>query len=274
MTGPATPSVLETAELTRRLRETEAELARTTARLLRLESSTAVQAAQVLISAARDPKQAARTLPREALRLGRQWRSRGSRRAPMPLDRTSPAATSGPGTRTGTPQRGGTPQVDGLGERLLAGTGVVVVARDRPLVAGILAQDGLPVWASATHLTLLGPDDAVAVLDRARPDVLVVDAGAAVVGPWAHLGTFAAPERERTLLAVLRAARETGCATLLWTAAGGAGDWEELRGLFDSVVEDDDPAAALAAATTAAATTAAAVGAGSAASRTTPGTSA
>ncbi|RKS71472.1 hypothetical protein CLV35_3270 [Motilibacter peucedani] len=221
--------MLATAELARRLRETEAELARTAARLRRLESSTAVQVAQVLIAGAKDPRRAPLTVPRELVGLGRRWRARGARRTATPLDPPPPPPV---------PAAAG----DQLGARLLEGYARVAVPRTRPVVAGILAQESADLLRPAVHLTRLRPDDAEAVLGAVAPEVLLVDAGAAVLGPWAHLGTFAAPERDRTLLALLRAASAGGATTVLWASTG----WDELAPLFDRVVASEDPAELLA----------------------------
>ncbi|RZS90199.1 hypothetical protein EV189_1983 [Motilibacter rhizosphaerae] len=226
---------LQTAELARRLQETEAELARVRTRLRRLESSSAVQLAQALVAGARDPRRAPVTVPREVARLAKRWRARGSS-APLPLDPPPPPAPAGPPAATAVP-------ADRLAARLAEEYAVVAVPRTRPVVAGVLPPSAVAEWQQAAILTVLRPDDALAVLALAPPEVLVVDASAGASGPWAHLGSWAAPERERALLALLSAAGELGARRVLCGAAGG---WPALQQLFDAVVAESDAAAVLA----------------------------
>lgn len=237
------PSVLETADLARRLRETEAELTRVTTRLRRLESSTAVQVATVMIAGARDPRRAPVTVPRELVRLGRRWRARGGNRTPTPLDPPAPGRAAGQSVGVSTPPAatGAQRQHDELATRLLAGYARTLQPRTRPVVAAIVAEAGARL-GETTHLTRLRPDDASAVLAAVGAEVLLVDTRAATSGVWAHLGTFDAPERERTLLDLVHRAQAADIRTVLWAEAEPAGGWAQLAALFDTVVVGDEAA--------------------------------
>ena len=180
---------LDPAVLARRLRETEAELERVTVRLRRLEGATSVRLALMLAAATRNPRKAFARL-------------RAHRGGPAP----APKATGRPAHAAGAPQAA----EDTLSERLLASSAVLVVTRDRPVLAVVADAAATRAWSDDAHVQPLRPDDAPAVFAAVTPDVLVVDAGAGGGGPWSGLGTYAVPERDRTLLELLRAARVRG----------------------------------------------------------------
>jgi hypothetical protein len=230
--GP-TAGLLDTAELTRRLRETEAELARVTLRLRRLESSGTVQLAQLLAAALRNPRRGVVELPRETATLVRRWRRRRAARRSVVLDGSPPAGRRGRGQEEGgagadeRPRRAASPSAsrggkagaglagDSLPDRLLAASAVLVATRDRPVLAVVAEPWPADTWSEGAHVQRLRPDDAAAVFAAVSPDLLVVDARAGQSGPWSGLGTYAAPDRDRTVLELLRAARDRAVPTVL-----------------------------------------------------------
>lgn len=220
MTTPAPDpgaGLLDTVELARRLRETEAELARVTLRLRRLESSGTVQLALLIAAAVRDPRKGLIELPRECAALVRRVRSRRTAR-PSTAERhrsQHPASSSSRTRGDGDVPRGG----GDLSERLLRASAVLVEIRDRPVFAAVSDASSARSWSEAAHVQRLRPDDATAVFAAVAPDVLVVDAGAGGTGPWAGLGTYLVPERDRTVLELLRAARDRSIPTVLVRAA-------------------------------------------------------
>ena len=68
--------LLATIELRRQLAESHAELERVRGQLARVESSTAYQAAKVVVSGVRRPRTALISIPRDLFRLYRRWRAR------------------------------------------------------------------------------------------------------------------------------------------------------------------------------------------------------
>jgi hypothetical protein len=209
-----TPSALDAADLARRLRETEAELARVTLRLRRLEDSTSVQVARLLRGVAKNPRKGLADLPHEAARIARRRRGRRGR-----ADAASAQGVArAPETRaTGTPGAGASAEAaaERLPDRLLAASAVLVTTRDRPVLAVVADEASRQRWGDDAHVQPLRPDDALAVLATVLPDVLVVDAAAGRDGPWSGLGTYEIPERDRTVLDLLRAARDRGVPAVL-----------------------------------------------------------
>jgi hypothetical protein len=196
---PATPTEPDAAALARRLRETEAELERVTLRLHRLENATSVRLALTLAAAARNPRKG----------LARLRARRGGGPAPGAAKVAGRAAAKGPTS----PRR--EPAGDRLADRLLASSAVLVTTRDRPVLAVVADPATARAWSEDAHVQPLRPDDAPAVFAAVTPDVLVVDAAAGRTGPWSGLGTYAVPERDRTVLGLLRAARDRGVPVVL-----------------------------------------------------------
>jgi hypothetical protein len=215
---PATP--LDTVELTRRLREAEAERDRVTAQLQRLESSTALQLARVLAAGARNPRRGIVDVPRETASLLRRRRSRRAGVAPQPA-RTSAAAS--PPVRQGPATAGDRATSAGadLGSRLLAASALLVLPRDRPVLAVVAGPSLGRAWADAALVQVLRPDDATAVLAAVGPDVLVVSAAAGRAGPWAGFGSYEVPERDLTVRELLLAARDRNVPAVLVAAEHG-----------------------------------------------------
>jgi hypothetical protein len=199
--APAPPP--EAAELARRLRETEAELERVTGRLRRLENARSVRLALTLAAVARDPRKGLARL-----------RSRG--RHPDAAGGAGGAARAAPAARRpARPAAAAEPARERLPERLLGSSVVLVTTRDRPVLAVVGDPATARAWGEDAHVQPLRPDDAAAVFAAVTPDVLVVDAAAGRLGPWSGLGSYAVPERDRTLLDLLRAARDRGVPTVL-----------------------------------------------------------
>ena len=204
--SPASPPDAE--ELARRLREVEAERDRVAARLRRLEGSRAVR------------------LARAAARL-RRWRpgrtdqpspqvssaSAAVAAPPASRPRTATVAAARPAARPAAPEP--------LGSRLLGASALLVVPRDRPVLAVVAEPSVARRWADDALVQPLRPDDAAAVLAAIRPDVLVVHAGAGRSGPWAGFGGYEVPERDAAVLDLLRDAAERQVPAVLVGAEDG-----------------------------------------------------
>jgi hypothetical protein len=222
-----TPSVPDAADLALRLRETEAELARVTLRLRRLEDSTSVRLAQLLAAAVRNPRTAPASLRQAAALIGRRARRHrgGAGASSGPSGERDAggarAARGRPKPAAAPPAAGGNGGADGahaadrLPDRLLAASAVLVTTRDRPVLAVVADPDSARAWGEDAHVQLLRPDDALVVFAAVTPDVLVIDAAAGRGGPWSGLGTYEVPERDRTVLDLLRAARDRGVPAVL-----------------------------------------------------------
>src|SRR3954468_18569327 len=129
----ATPPMPD-ADLARRLRETEVELARVSLRLDRLESSTTVQLARAVAAAVRTPRTGLPQLPRAVAVLLRRRLGRGPAPSSPGPARSGKPATGGPGAGGGPRPTGGGGAAgasgDRLPDRLLAASAVLVATRD------------------------------------------------------------------------------------------------------------------------------------------------
>jgi hypothetical protein len=106
--------------------------------------------------------------------------------------------------------------------RYLAYSEVAVTPRDRPVVAGILRADTVADLAPDVRVDTLLPHDALLVLERTEPDLVLVESGALTAGhPWAGAGDPSVADVARRLLRVLDMARVLGRPTVLW--------WNEPR---------------------------------------------
>jgi hypothetical protein len=206
-----------------RLAKTEEQLAKRTAELVRARASTAYKLGQILVEGAKRPARAPVVVPRELTRL---WRMRRAESRPAPTGVATAVASQGTGDPTLL-------HVD-LSAHL-------VTAHDRPVVAGVLARGTARAIARATHLSHLRPNDALRIMERIRPDVLLVESAAARWGPWAYLGSYCALERDRLLLALLERAHATGVPAVLWldTPDGEHPGLVAMSGRFDVVVRSD-----------------------------------
>jgi hypothetical protein len=189
-------SVFAAADLAGRLRTTEEEVERLRTELQRIEGSAAYQLGGALAEAVRHPRSA----PRNVLGLYRRWRRTGSR---------------GPVAATLQP-RGETPD----GAKLLADlVPLTVTRRELPVVVGVLPPATRRALDPSADVVAIAPSSGRWLLDRIRPDVLLVDSSTGLSGPWAGLGTYAAPDRARELLQLLHVAQEIGVPTVAWRSA-------------------------------------------------------
>jgi hypothetical protein len=188
--------VFAAVDLAGRLRATEDEVDSLRKELQRIESSAAYQVGGVLAEAVRHPRSA----PRNLLGLYHRWRRTGSR-APV----------------RATPQpRAEAPE----GAKLLADLVPLTVTRRKlSIVAGVLHPATRRALDPSADVVAIAPSSGRWLLDRIRPDVLLVDSSAGLSGPWAELGTYAAPERARELLELLHVAQEIGVPTVAWRSA-------------------------------------------------------
>jgi hypothetical protein len=214
--------VFAAVDLAGRLRATKDEVNSLRKELQRIESSAAYQVGGVLAEAVRHPRSA----PRNVLGLYRRWRRTGSR-GPVPA----------------TPQpRGETPD----GAKLLADlVPLTVTRRELPVVAGVLHPATRRALDPSADVVAIAPSSGRWLLDRVRPDVLLVDSSAGLSGPWAGLGTYAAPDRARELLQLLHVAHEIGVPTVAWRSAVVSTTplFADAASAFDVVLdlEGDDP---------------------------------
>ena len=98
---------------------------------------------------------------------------------------------------------------------MLAASATVVVLRDRAVLAVVAGDAMSETWRRDANVQRLRPDDALAVFATVTADALVVDPAAGALGPWGGLGTYAAPQRDLTVLELLSAARDRGVPSVL-----------------------------------------------------------
>jgi hypothetical protein len=202
--------LLATVELRRQLAECHAELERVRGQLARVESSTAYQAGKVVVSGVRRPRTALISIPRDLFRLYRRWSARSGSSRPAML--TTPSVETGVDTAATTL----TPTSPDQPPKLSDFLAVAVTVRDRPVIAGVL---GLKTIATLRHYATVNPllpNDAEDVLRCSTPDLLLVDSSAAEAGPWAGLGTYVAPERDRQVLELVQMAQAESVPAVLW----------------------------------------------------------
>ena len=222
MSEQAPQGVFAAVDLAARLRAAEDEVSRLRGELQRVESSAAFQVGSVVAEAMRHPGSA----PRNVVRLYRRWRQAGNRsRAP---------STTQP--RVDVPD----------GAKLLADLVPLAVTRgELPVIAGVLNPTTRYALEPSADVVALAPTYGRWLLDRTRPDVLIVDSSAGLSGPWAQLGTYAGPERDRDLLQLLRAARALAVPTVAWRSVTPSSTplFQDAEDAFDVVldVESDDP---------------------------------
>jgi len=206
--------------LAQRLRETEE-------RLEAIETSTALKLGRTVVGAARSLRRAIRLVP-DVVRI---WRRRPSRVEHPP---TEPA-----------------PQADAVSawhasmrfapERLLvAYSAGAAGARTRLVVAGVIREETASALDPDAMVHRMGPNDALLTLERADPDVILIETGAFSAGrPWAFAGSQSAVERDRQLARILDVSHALGRPTVLWRTTAipepiGIG---ELAGRFDLVLD-------------------------------------
>lgn len=191
----------EVRRLERRLREAQE-------RLSALETSTSYRLGHSLVEAARSPRQSIHALT-DVVRI---WRGRSALRG-----RVKPARSRS--------------QVDSLSawyeairvspERiLLAHSAGAAGARTRLVVAGVMRDETAAALEPDAVVHRMAPNDALFVLERADPDVVLIETGAFGAGrAWAYAGHPSASERDLRLLEILDAARVMGRPSVLWWTA-------------------------------------------------------
>lgn len=210
-------------ELSAAVRDTEGRLRRAERQIATIESSTSMRVGRAVVGAARHPGRSSLHLPRN---LYRSWRARGHRPVGAP-----------------TNQRSGETEDSTLASRLfLAHTALAPQPRNKLVVAGVLTDRTATLLDPSCHLVRLLPNDAVALVERTDPDLVLVEAAAARPGePWAHLAGPYAPERTRELLAAVDAAHSADRPVVLWRNVPHAEvpGLVRLAGRFDLVTHDD-----------------------------------
>lgn len=220
-TLPDQEALTEIRRLNRRLREAEEQAAA-------LEASTSYRLGRSLVETARSPRRVTR-LGRELVRL---WRSRaghaGTRRPPGPRTEFDSRA-AWLGTIRARPERA-----------LVAHSEGGVGPRTKLVVAGIVSEATAVTLAPDVRLHRLDPHDALVLLERADPDLVLIETGAFGAGcSWAYTGSPGTPDRLARLLEILDAARAMGRPTVLWwtrAAPEPVGIWP-LRDRFDLVLD-------------------------------------
>jgi hypothetical protein len=233
MSGPghAQDDMLVSADLAGRLRAAEAEVGRLRSQLQRVEASAAYQVGQVLSEGARHPRSAPLQVPRQLFGLYRRWRrAGGTRHAPAIPD----ASWSSRGTMP-TSAAEATDVARVLAERVPLG----VCERDLPVVAGVLHPRTRLALEQCANVVPLPPSGGHVLLDRVRPDVLLVDASAGREGQWAHVGTYADPARDRDLLELVATARGRHIPVVAWRSVptSHAPLFAEAADVFDVVLD-------------------------------------
>jgi hypothetical protein len=207
----------ERTRLQRRLREVSAEAEAAERRRSALEASASMRVGRLLVGTVHRPRRAVR-LPAEAYAL---WRQRTDR-APA-LRRRAPA----------TPRR--TP-AEVPREPFTAFSAVQLGPRDSVVITGVLSRATARALSSAAVVNPTTPHDALSVLRRTDPDLLLVDVAAAAPNePWAYVGTLVAPDRDRALLELLAEARTRGVPVVVWSSVRRA-----THPGLDSLLAGDD----------------------------------
>ena len=196
---------VENAQLARTLRDAQARLAGSQARLASIEHSATMELGRAIVTAARRPWRGGARLPRDLYRL---WRARGA---------GQPASN---GSSPGTVQTG---DAASPGDRFLAayttpGHGLQVPgSRDSTGSAGQLVITGV---LTARSCATLGPDaivhpllphDAEIVLEGVGADLVIIEAAATLPGSaWSYAGDPAAADRGKRLVRLIAAAGSLG----------------------------------------------------------------
>lgn len=184
--------------LRQRLRESEE-------RLEAVETSTSYRIGRVLVRAIRSP----RRVTRIAKDLVPIWRSRTTaQRPPRKQAEDSPVDSVSAWYEAirYAPER-----------LLLAYSAGPAGARSRLVIAGVLRDELAGSLETEAIVHRMGPNDARLVLERADPDLVLVETGAFGAGlPWAFAGSPGAVDRDRTLLDILDSSRALGRPSVLW----------------------------------------------------------
>jgi hypothetical protein len=135
---------------------------------------------------------------------------------------------------------------DPQARRYLGHSEMAIGPRGRLVIAAIADQRTIAELRPDAAVQRMLPHDALLVLERTDPDLVLVDTAAMLPGrPWAHAGDPSAGDRGRRLFEILGAARAIGRPTVLWWN----GPRHHAVGLismepeFDLVITNETPAA-------------------------------
>ncbi|ARP73217.1 hypothetical protein LK07_29405 [Streptomyces pluripotens] len=219
LTDRLAAAVQEKEQLAAALRAARERAGALEARVAMLEGSTSLKVGKALVSAARRPRRAAVTLPRELFGL---WRGRTAHK-PVPASR---------------PAGDGSTAVAADGRLHLVHRAFSCVPRDRLVIAGVLTDRTAGDFAADAIVNRMLPHDAVLLLQRTDPDAVVVQLSACTGdGPWSLLGTGLAPDLDRKLAELLSQARALGRPAVLWRDAPGAAAPGLARLTWDAVLD-------------------------------------
>jgi hypothetical protein len=130
--------------------------------------------------------------------------------------------------------------------RYLGHSEITIGPRERLVIAAIADQQTIAELRPDAAVQRMLPHDALLVLERTDPDLVLVDTAALLPGrPWANAGDPSAGDRGHRLFEILSAARAIGRPTVLWWN----GPHRHAVGLiplepeFDLVITNETPAA-------------------------------
>jgi hypothetical protein len=199
----------------------DAELVRTEVQLAKVQSariaaSTSYQLGRTLVDTARR-RRPITGLPGSLVRL---WRNRlGGEQEGLiepsipPTGETSTTAANADRGSAANPPSVAYPRPIGRGEdRLfLAHSGVAIARRSKPVLLGIVSDSTAGALAVDAVVNRVTPNDALLVLERSEPDLVLVEAAAfGRSHPWAFATDPAAVERATLLLELIGRAHALG----------------------------------------------------------------
>jgi hypothetical protein len=244
--GGSSAEVAEQTERDLRQAREQANKARTDAEHAKAEAeriaaSTSYQLGLTLVETARGRRRIT-SLPGSLVRV---WRGSGNR---------------GPGASAGSPTPGrlggavsarsstlaATSDIlltGGSEDRLfVAYSGVAIGARTTPVILGIVTDATAGSFAPDATVNRVTPNDALLVLERCEPDLVLVEAAACAPShPWAFAGGGASVDRARVLLDLVDRARASGRPAVLIRDVRSAAHvgLVALEDRFDLVVDAD-----------------------------------
>jgi hypothetical protein len=194
----------------------------------RIAGSTSYQLGRTLVETA-SRRRPIRRLPGSLVRI---WRSRGSGPPGGPIEpslrttgeRSTTAAGAGRGSATNPPEVAHPRPIGRTEDRLfLAHSGVAISRRSKPVVLGIISDPMAGALAVDAVVNRVTPNDALLVLERSEPDLVLVEAAAfGRSHPWAFAADAAAVERARLLLELIERAHVLGRPAVLVRDIGAA----------------------------------------------------
>jgi hypothetical protein len=136
------------------------------------------------------------------------------------------------------------PLADPDTRRYLGHSELTIRPRERLVIAAIADQQTIAELRPDAAVQQMLPHDALLVLERTDPDLVLVDTAALLPGrPWAHAGEPSAGDRGRRLVEIMSAARAIGRPTVLWWNGprGHAVGLVPLERDFDLVITNGSP---------------------------------